>query len=446
MARPDAASLTDPFPTLRHDLRRILQGTLEAIAPDQLLDAATAGGVFDALDGAPVVVIAAGKAAVPMAAAFVRRAPASVLHGLAAAPGSAPSDLPAHFEWFAAGHPDPNAVSVAAGRRALELSRLAGREHHLVVLLSGGASALLVGPADGLTLADKTGTARALMSAGVAIDGLNCVRKHLSTLKGGRLGAEAARSLTLAISDVNGPVPDDPSVIGSGPTVADPTTFAAALDVVVRANADTAAVRVPRVVVEHLERGARGDLAETVKPGDPRLARAEFHVIGNRETALRGARRAAENSGYAVAVLEAATCGEAREAGATFLRDAMRLAEGASGPFCALAAGETTVRVTGTGRGGRNQEFALGAAALAQELGGAILVASAGTDGIDGPTDAAGAVVDPTTLERSARAGLDWRQSLDNNDTYNFFAPLGDLIQLGATGTNVGDVHVLLRA
>ncbi len=275
-----------------------------------------------------------------------------------------------------------------------------------MLLLSGGASALLASPASGLTLDEKTETARALMSAGVAIDGLNCVRKHLSAIKGGRLGAEAWRSLTLAISDVNGPVPDDPSVIGSGPTVADPTTFQEALVIVRRASAASRSdVRVPSAVVQHLERGARGELEETIKPGDDRLARADFHVLGNRETALGGARRAAEDLGYSVAVLPAPTHGEARLAGEAFLADAARLAEGVRRPFCALAAGETTVRVTGGGRGGRNQEFALAVAPHVGRFERAVLVASAGTDGIDGPTDAAGALVDPSTVERGARAG-----------------------------------------
>jgi glycerate-2-kinase len=381
-----------------------------------------------------------------MASAFARRAPMSIITGMVTAPNGAAGAVPAGFEWYAGGHPDPNAASGVAGARALEMARLAGRDRALVLLLSGGASALLASPAAGLTLGQKTETARALMSAGVAIDGLNCVRKHLSAIKGGRLGAEAWRSLTLAISDVHGPVPDDPSVIGSGPTVADPTTFEEALAIARHANAQARPdLRVPPAVVRHLERGARGHFEETIKPGDDRLARAEFHVLGNRETALEGARRAAEGLGYSVAVLPAPTHGEAREAGGAFVSEAMRLAEGVPRPFCALAAGETTVRVTGGGRGGRNQEFALAVAPLVAQSERPVVVASAGTDGIDGPTDAAGALVDPGTVERALRAGRDWAASLADNDAYNFFAPLGDLIKWGATGTNVGDIHVFLR-
>jgi glycerate 2-kinase len=412
-----------------------------------LVDAAAARGAFDSVAGARVVVIAAGKAAWRMAAVFSERAPVSVVQGIVAGPKVGPEPLPDRFEWFPAGHPDPNDASIAAGRRALEIARLPEPDPSLVVLLSGGASALLVNPAPGLSLDDKMTTARVLMNAGVAIDGLNCVRKHLSALKGGRLGSEAWRSLTLAISDVHGPVPDDPSVIGSGPTVADPTTYADALDIVRRAEAESSRRdAVPRAVVAHLERGARGALPETIKPGDPRLSRAEFRIIGNRLTAIEGAQRAGERLGYTVAVLPGATHGEAREAGEKFLGEATRLASAVQGPVCVLAAGETTVNVKGSGRGGRNQEFAL---ALTPHLAGRsrpVTVASVGTDGIDGPTDAAGAIVDRSTLNRAVAVGNDWRAFLAGNDAYHFFGPLGDLIEWGPTGTNVGDLHVLLAA
>jgi glycerate 2-kinase len=381
-----------------------------------------------------------------MAVAFARSPRMSVVQGMVAGPAVEGEALPGGLDWYPAGHPDPNAASAAAGSRALELARLSGPDRALVVLLSGGASALLAAPAPGLTLDDKMATARVLMESGVAIDGLNCVRKHLSALKGGRLGAEAWRSLTLAISDVHGPVPDDPSVIGSGPTVPDPTTYSDALAIVRRAEADTVRHQggIPRVVVDHLERGVRGEWPETVKPGDPRLARAAFRVIGNRLTAVEGARQAAEGLGYTVAVLPEATHGEARVAAKAFLGDAVRLAQRASTPFCALAAGETTVRVTGRGRGGRNQEFALALVPLVALHERPAVVASAGTDGVDGPTDAAGALVDRSTLERARRAGRDWEAALADNDAYHFFAPLGDLITWGPTGTNVGDLHVFL--
>jgi len=297
---------------------------------------------------------------------------------------------------------------------------------------------MLVVPATGLSLADKVLTARALMNAGIPIADLNCVRKHLSAVKGGRLAASAQRTLTLAISDVHGPIADDPAVIGSGPTVADPTTYSDALAIVRRAGVTES---LPATVVAHLERG--GD--ESPKPGDPRLAQSTYEVIGNRQIAMEGAARAARSLGYTVSIIDAPTSGEAREAGAAFATEALRDAGGR--PLCVIASGETTVHVYGTGRGGRNQEFALGAVSVLdarQPKDGTVALASAGTDGIDGPTDAAGAIVDITTSGRAAQQDLHPRDALASNGAYDFFAPLGDLIMWGPTGTNVGDLHVML--
>jgi glycerate-2-kinase len=417
---------------------------VESLDPGSLVVSALRAGVID-LDAAPgFTVIAAGKAASRMAAAFARHAP--VRAGLIAGPRPGGMENLPSFEAFGAGHPLPDAVSERAGRRALALAG-ADRTSTLVVLLSGGASAMLAVPADGLDLGDKLRTTRSLLSAGIAIDELNCVRKHLSAIKGGQLAASAGTSITLAISDVHGPVPDDPAVIGSGPTVADPTTFAQADAIVRRAVSDGA--QVPAAIMRRLERGARGEIEETMKPGDPRLARSAHHVIANRQTATDGAARAARALGYDVEILDAPSSGEARVAGERFARAAARLARAGASPVCVLASGETTVRVRGEGRGGRNQEFALGMApALAEAFRAgevAVIAASAGTDGIDGPTDAAGALVDPQTLDRAALAGLDPAGTFARNDTYSFFERLGDLIVWGPTGTNVGDLHVLLK-
>jgi hydroxypyruvate reductase len=260
-------------------------------------------------------------------------------------------------------------------------------------------------------------------------------------IKGGRLGAAAGTSVTLALSDVHAPVEDDPSAIGSGPTVADPTTFADAIRWV-----EQAAVEMPASVLARLRRGHDGQAEETIKPGDARLKDATFMVIGNRRTALDAAKQEAVRAGYEVIVIEGATGGEARSAAAVFTGTARRAAAAGSRPLCVIAAGETTVHVVGGGRGGRNQEFALAAAQSVASLGRAALLASVGTDGIDGPTDAAGAIVDSSTLARAERAGVDWRASLATNDAYAFFEPLGDLVVLGPTGTNVGDLQVLLIA
>jgi hydroxypyruvate reductase len=353
---------------------------------------------------------------------------------------------------FQAGHPFPNQSSVRAAAGALALARKASADGGLLALLSGGASAMLAAPAGDVTLEDKILTARRLMEAGAAIHELNCVRKHLSRIKGGRLAAAAGKTLTLALSDVHGPVADDPSVIASGPTVPDETTYADALEIL-RARA----VVPPASVSRHLLQGARGNLDETIKPGDERLRDTQYVVIGNRHTAARGAARLAEARGYQVIVLPAATSGEAREASLRFLDDALTLAAGGADPTCVIASGETTVTVRGRGTGGRNQEFALSAAVpLSQparvgalNASGAsaprtVVLGSAGTDGVDGPTDAAGAVVDRTTLHRARSLGLDPGTFLQHNDAYRFFERLGDLLIWGPTGTNVGDLHVLL--
>ena len=344
-----------------------------------------------------------------------------------------------HVDVFAAGHPAPNAASEAGGLRALELAAGSRRERGLLVLLSGGASAMLAAPASGVTLTEKMRTARLLMEAGAAIHELNCVRKHLSRIKGGRLAAAAGRTLTFALSDVHGPIADDPSVIASGPTIGDSTTFQDALDVI-----RDRGVGVPQSVMVHLERGARGEVDETIKPHDPRLGQSEYRIIGNRHTAALGAERAADQLGYRVITLSRATSGEATDAARAFVSEAVRLSATASRPLCVLASGETTVTVRGQGSGGRNQEFALAGAVSLASLGTSVVLGSAGTDGIDGPTDAAGAVVDSTTLDRARALGLDRDAALANNDTYHFFDPLGDLIRWGPTGTNVGDLHVLL--
>lgn len=298
-------------------------------------------------------------------------------------------------------------------------------------------------PAPGLTLEDKQGTARLLMARGADIGELNTVRKHLSAIKGGRL-AMAARGdvLTLVLSDVVG---DDLSVIASGPTVPDDSTYAQALTILEQRGG---AAVYPSAVVAHLRRGASGDLPETPKPGDARFGRTHTVVIGPQRGAVEAARAAAERLGYATWIVEAPVTGEARDAAGRHIASiASEMATRRERPLCVISAGETTVTVTGTGKGGRNQEFAFAAARALPTLGAACVAASLGTDGIDGPTDAAGAVVDPTTFARARTAGLpDPEAFLANNDTYVFFDRLGDLIRTGPTSTNVGDVQVVLLA
>jgi glycerate 2-kinase len=358
--------------------------------------------------------------------------------GILSAP-SLPDSFDRRFDLFSGGHPLPNEESVRAGRAALSLAADAARAGSpLVVLLSGGASALLAAPAEGVSLDDKIDVSSALLRAGTAIAAFNAVRKHLSAIKGGQLGAHAGRSVTFAISDVHAPVEDDPAVIGSGPTVPDATTFRDAQTALEHAGI---VEKTPAAARARIDAGVRGEIAETIKPGDPRLAHAAFVIAGGRRDALAGAEAQARALGYDVEQLEPPTLGEARDAGRAFV--ARAAAAPSRSPRCLLAAGETTVTVRGGGRGGRNQEFVLGAVDALAHLQGAAL-ASLGTDGIDGPTDAAGAVADSSTLARARAAGLDVARALADNDAYPFFRTLGDLIVTGPTGTNVGDLQILV--
>lgn len=373
--------------------------------------------------------------------AAVLDGPASwdVVTGLAIGPAPGPARS-SKISWLAGSHPVPDGRSVQAGRRALALAREVPADHRLLLLLSGGASSLMAMPRAGIALEDKRETTDRLLRAGADINALNTVRKHLSAIKGGQLAAATSASvLTLAISDVIG---DDLSLIGSGPTVADPSTYFDALAVLARFGGLDV---FPPAVVGLLEAGARGELPETPKPGDPRLANSAARVIGSRTTAALGAATMATSLGYRTIVCEEPVTGIAREAGPRFVTASRRALGRVETPACVIATGETTVRVAGSGRGGRNQEVALSAATSMSSLDEPAALLSGGTDGIDGPTDAAGAICDSTTCARARRAGLlNPDEYLENNDAYRFFEALGDLVVTGPTGTNVGDILVLL--
>ena len=372
-----------------------------------------------------------------MLGAFHAAAPVPVRRMLGIG-GSPPAQLPADARWRESAHPVPDQRSGEAAREALALAAGAGDRDLLVVLLSGGASSMMALPADGITLAEKRQTSAELLQLGAEIHVLNTVRKHISGIKGGQLAAaNRGATLTLALSDV---VDDDPSAIGSGPSVADETMFADALAALDRYGGRT---RSPAAVVQRLAAGAAGAIAETPKPGDPRLARAEARIVGGWRTAVAGARAAAEGIGYTVRVIEEPVTGEARLAAGEII-SAARSASLAP-PFCVIGGGETTVRTAGSGKGGRNQECALAMARGLDTLGTMVAAASVGTDGIDGPTDAAGAVVDSTTLARAEAADIGPPERfLEEHNSYVFFDGLGDLIRTGPTGTNVGDVQVIL--
>ncbi len=347
--------------------------------------------------------------------------------------------LPPHIRWHPAGHPVPDHRSEAAAREALDLVASASETTPVVVLLSGGASALAAAPARGLTLGEKQAVTRALLSADASIQDLNTVRKHLSAVKGGWLAARARGPvITFAVSDVVG---DDPTVIGSGPTSPEPTTFADACAVIARTVTMDA---LPPAARDRLVSGAGGEHEDTPKPGDPRLARSAVHVIGSAADAVTAACDAAAARGYRTIRITEPVVGEARDAGRRHAELIARLGRESDGPLCIVSAGETTVHVVGSGRGGRNQEMALALAIALPDLGRGVLAGCIGTDGVDGPTDAAGARVFSDTMARAAERDLRALQYLEANDAYAFFAALGDLIRTGPTRTNVGDLQVVL--
>lgn len=372
-----------------------------------------------------------------------------VVGGVAIVPAALRGDVSSRVDAFGGGHPLPNAEGARGARRGLELASSLGVDDRLLVLVSGGGSALATLPAAGLDLEALRATTDLLLRSGATIDELNAVRKHLDRWKGGRLARAAApaRVLALVVSDVVG---DPLDVIASGPTVGDPTTFEDALDVLARRGV---AERVPAMVRAHLDAGARGERAESPTPDDAIFEQVATHLVATCCDAAQAALAEAARRGYATELLTTTLEGEAREVGGRLARDLLR-APAPAGGLCRAAAGETTVHVRGDGRGGRNQELALGAARALDAVGGppesvaehAALVVSLGTDGIDGPTDAAGAFSDRATLARARALGLDAEAALARNDAYPFFKALDDLLIIGPTGTNVMDLVLAFAA
>ena len=341
-----------------------------------------------------------------------------------------------------AGHPVPDESGVAGTREILDLAKSAGERDLVVCLISGGGSALSPLPAPGLSLEDKQETTRVLLGCGATIHEINTLRKHLSGFKGGRLALAAApaRVFSLILSDVVG---DDLDIIASGPTVPDAGTFADCLRIVAKFGIEQ---DLPGPVVERLRAGAAGEVAETPKPGDPAFERCRNLIIGSNSEALAAAEAKARELGYQTLVLSSLIQGETRVVAsvhAAIGREMLLSGRPLSAPACLLSGGETTVTLTGPGKGGRNQEFAL-AAALEIEGQGPLLLFSGGTDGTDGPTDAAGALADSRTISRARELGLDPAAYLAANDSYNFFDPLGDLVKTGPTRTNVMDLRLVM--
>src|SRR5256712_973121 len=381
-----------------------------------------------------LLVIGAGKASAALAKAVEAHWPSDLSGRVVTRYGYG---VPCRrIEIAEAAHPVPDAAGLAAARRVLDMVRGLSADDLVLCLISGGGSSLLALPIEGLTLEDKQAVNRALLKSGASISEMNCVRRHLSAIKGGRLAAAChpAKVVTLLISDVPG---DNPMDVASGPTVSDPTTCADALAVIRRYG-----IEVPPKVLEILESG-RG---ETVKPGDPRLAGVETRMIATPQMALEAAAAVAREAGIPAAILGDSIEGEARDVGKVMAGIALQIARRGQ-PFetaCVLlSGGETTVTVRGNGRGGRNVEFLLSLGVALDGRPGIHAIAG-DTDGVDGMEDIAGAYLAPDSLARAWAKGIKPKESLDNNDGHGFFEALGDSVVTGPTLTNVNDFRAIL--
>lgn len=443
--------LTRDVESLRADIERIAQAALTAVAPETCLRRVVhvegdhlhvAEETFDLSRIQQILVVGMGKASARMAATLEDLLGERISGGLVVTADGykVPTRRVAtrRVEVVEASHPVPDARGRAAAERIVTLIEEANEEDLVIVLISGGGSALLPLPASGIALSDLAATNELLLRSGAKIQEINTVRKHLSQVKGGQLARHAfpAQVLALVLSDV----PGDPlNAIASGPTVGDPTTF----DQVKRILRQYRLwEEIPGSVRKRIEAGVRGEIEETPKPGDDVLQRVTTTIIGSGSDALDAAREEGDRLGYHTLSLTTTLEGEAREVGKILA--AVAREEASSGrpvplPALILAAGETTVTVEGSGKGGRNQELALSAALEIEGLSG-VVIASLGTDGRDGPTDAAGGMVDGKTVDRMRERGIDPGEYLEQNNSYKALKEAGDLIVTGPTGTNVADL------
>ena len=422
-----AVAAVDPYASVMENLR---------LEPGVLV---MGGARYPLTDINDIYVIAAGKAAYGMARAAQDVLGELVTAGVAVTKDGHGGPL-ARMETFEASHPVPDERGLVAAARIMELAAGAGESDLVICLLSGGASSLMVLPAHGITLQDKQAVTRLLLSSGSDIAEINCVRKHLSAVKGGRLAEAAypAPVASLIISDVIG---NDPGVIASGPTAPDETTFSQAMDILQMRGVYE---RVPDSVRTHLKRGVAGLVDESPKPGSHVFERVNNLVVASNTAALRKAKEVAGYLGYHAAIIDPAVSGEARDAGRAIAEAAIRYRrEGGNTPACLIFGGETTVTIRGNGLGGRAQETALSFARAADGVRG-VSALFAGTDGTDGPTDAAGAFADGATVADASDMGLGAGEYLSGNDSYHFFKATGGLFIPGPTGTNVMDIGIVL--
>lgn len=434
----------------RDDLREIFLAGVRAVDPEEAVrravrleaDTLFVGDLQIRLrDLERLWLVGAGKAAAPMARAVERILADRLSGGRVVVKDGHLCGLE-RVELFEAGHPVPDERGVEATRKILELVDQAGPRDLVLCVLSGGGSALLVNPVEGVTLADKQAVTRELLSCGATIGEVNAVRKHLSRVKGGWL-ARRARPATVAALILSDVVGDPLDAIASGPTAPDPSTFAGCLSIIGRYGL---ARKLPAPVLEVLSRGARGERVETPKADDPLFSGVVNEIVANNLRAVLAAARKAQELGYKPLILSSRVEGETREVArvhAAIYREALATGHPIEPPACILSGGETTVTLKGPGKGGRNQQFALAVAIDIQGEPGLCFL-SAGTDGTDGPTDAAGAFCDGETAARARSLGLEPARYLDRNDSYAFFERLGDLLKTGPTNTNVMDLRICL--
>jgi glycerate 2-kinase len=412
--------------SLRRQALRIFKAALKAADPYQ---AVLRHLRIDPKPYRNIFVIGAGKASAQMARAVERLLGARITGGLVNVKDGHGAKL-RRIQINECGHPIPDQRGVAGARRIAQIASQAGEDDLVICLISGGASALLPLPAPPITLAEKQKTTQLLLRCGASIHEINCIRKHISQIKGGKLArlVYPATLVTLILSDVIG---DDLDVIGSGPTVPDRSTLADARALLQKYG-------IPNKLLAASE--------ETPKPGDQIFAKTRNVVVGSNALAVDAAALEARRFGFHTQVLTTSLQGEAREVArvhAAIAREIRTSGRPVRPPACVISGGETTVTIRGTGLGGRNQEFALAAALEIADLR-EVVILSAGTDGTDGPTDAAGAIADGTTIERAQALGLGAAAFLANNDSYHFFEATGDLIKTGPTGTNVADIQLIL--
>jgi glycerate 2-kinase len=435
---------------LREAARQIFAAAVRAVDPGEavrrhLVREGTrlrvGGEVLDLAAVRQIVVVGCGKAAAPMAAAVEGILGERITRGVVVTKYGHlhPTRTIRVRE---AGHPVPDAAGLAGAEAILDQVGALGPQDLVLFLISGGGSALSPAPVAGITLEEKQALTKALLACGADIREMNTIRKHISRIKGGQLAraAQPARVMALVLSDIVG---DPLDAIASGPTVPDPTTYQAALGIL-----DQYRIRgeIPASIRARLETGARGEVPETPKPEDPLFTRVTNVIVGSNIQALEAARAEASRLGLTPMILSSSIEGETRDVArvhAAVAREIRSTANPLPPPACIISGGETTVTLRGSGKGGRSQEFAL---AAAQDIAGLarVVILAGGTDGTDGPTDAAGAIADGETSTRAAKQGLDPRAALQANDSYHFFQALGDLLITGPTNTNVMDVRLVL--